>query len=336
MSIPSSTPGYVLSQATDAQALQTIALHHLAFAPQLTAEGYLEREVSLRETRFAKDHLTTWVLTASNSSEILCSCETYTHDVVLKSPDGIRQGKCLAIASVYTAPKHRRKGFCGSMIEMLRDQHLGGTIASTLYSDIGPLYYANKGWDVLPSVSAVMTVGVEAPNAASLASDVVISRENLVPFVARSRESLIAHVEGAALSTVAVLPTVHKILWFAKRAEIYARLLSLPISSEMLATLGVHHEDQFVLWYPDLAEKKLYILHVHNPSRRDVRVMAEASIAYAGECGCETVIVWDPDWSGWETKDMRKETRKDSLSSLRIVDARPDVACHLAANEKYA
>ena len=97
-----------------------------------------------------------WILSDDkprNERPILASCETFykrswVNDAQGHLPDAILYG----IASVFVNPEYRRHGYAGRLMNELNKQipkwHVGSNLSygSTLYSEIGPVYYKKFGW----------------------------------------------------------------------------------------------------------------------------------------------------------------------------------------------
>ncbi|KAI8914852.1 hypothetical protein DFJ77DRAFT_440495 [Powellomyces hirtus] len=328
----------VLSEANASQARETLNATHGAWGAQLSKEQYVTREETLRTTKFSQERLKTWVLTERSAPNvILSSCETYAHPCVLNTGAGgqLTHGTCLAVASVYTPAEHRRKGYAGIMMHQLRD-HLGDAVATTLYSDIGREFYARIGWNVFPSISGIIHVKEPEP----IGEDIgMITADNLSAFVQQATKHIQEQVESRKTASFAVLFNEDKIAWYQARTNAYVKLLHLTIPLATLTTLGSYNleGDQFVLWYSDVAEKRLYILHAHNPGKQDMSGVLAAAVQHASLCGLTKVVIWDPQNNGCaDVEAVQIEDRESSLSSASILKAGFPVDIEWVANEKYA
>lgn len=180
---PADSPDLVLVESTKAELQHVWALHHPMWGPALRLEDYLQREEFLMTVPLAKNGgVTHWILTDRNAAPdqrpIYASCESLRkralagrlaggqqQEVVLQ--DGIAHG----IASVFTNPAYRGRGYASRMMSELgpklkawsegRKQPKAGTDAeeeivapslfSVLYSDIGKTFYAKNGWAAFES-----------------------------------------------------------------------------------------------------------------------------------------------------------------------------------------
>ncbi|KAL1891847.1 hypothetical protein Sste5346_007391 [Sporothrix stenoceras] len=184
-SLPSAAdPSLILAIPTVEERRKVWELTHPMWGNALVMDDYLHREDYLTTVPLAMESgITHWILTdgtrPANQRPILSSCETLRKHAMsaeaAESPivvDGIAHG----IASVFTDPQYRGKGYAGRMLTELgkrlerwqvgspKHEEVGPnmmaaskeddkpkTLFSVLYSDIGKSYYAGKGWPAFPS-----------------------------------------------------------------------------------------------------------------------------------------------------------------------------------------
>lgn len=140
----------MLKIANEQESLKTLELNHCEWGKELSLEEYIQRELYLLARPFAVSGRKCWVLVRND--EIISSCETYDRACVINN----KRGKCASIASVFTPVNHRRKGYAKALMTLLRDRLVNeGYECSTLYSDVGPIYYSNLGWNVFSSISGI-------------------------------------------------------------------------------------------------------------------------------------------------------------------------------------
>lgn len=184
-SLPSAAdPALILAIPTVEERRKVWELTHPMWGNALVMDDYLHREDYLTTVPLAMESgITHWILTdgtrPANQRPILSSCETLRKHAMSAEAsmtatvvDGVAHG----IASVFTDPLYRGKGYAGRMLRELGHQlerwqvasptyePVGGNMASAqkdddkpktmfsvLYSDIGKSYYADKGWPAFPS-----------------------------------------------------------------------------------------------------------------------------------------------------------------------------------------
>lgn len=185
-----SSPRLVLAHPTPAERARTWSLTHPLWGPALSRADYLAREAYLATVPLARrGGLTHWILTVAglepDRRPVLSSCETLRKRAVYAPASGngdgdgddqVREGVAYGVASVFTDPAFRGKGYASRMLsELARKLRRGKTggkgpvngdgegegedgageledsLFSVLYSDIGKTFYARHGWMPFPS-----------------------------------------------------------------------------------------------------------------------------------------------------------------------------------------
>ncbi|KAI0711175.1 hypothetical protein C8T65DRAFT_829492 [Cerioporus squamosus] len=137
-------------------------------------EAYLQRDVVLdAEEHAANGKLTTWVLAPRNrptTLDFLCSCETFRraalvarprpsatsgHGDVSESETQVEEVTAYAITSVFTSPKHRKKGYGRHMLRLL---HWVLAPRSALPSTFPP------EWGTPPDIEMLKSSGSPTPS----------------------------------------------------------------------------------------------------------------------------------------------------------------------------
>lgn len=150
----------------------------------LTLEEYIDREFVGEKGEFARDgKQITWVLAPRNDPttlDFLCSCETFKRKIAIARPSepgqdsepALEYGLGYGIASVFTPPQNRGKGYGKHMMRLLhwalapeeylatqtfpdewgarppRVPNAGDASVAALWSDIGPTFYQGCGMGV--------------------------------------------------------------------------------------------------------------------------------------------------------------------------------------------
>ncbi|KAI0460125.1 hypothetical protein F5B21DRAFT_498730 [Xylaria acuta] len=124
----------VLTHPTTAEKEQTWRLNHREWGGALDSPAYLDRERFLASTPLAADGgMMHWILTTEEASppitgqdgpkrSVLASCETIRKRVLYApraGEDGVKEGLCYGIGSVYTYPEFRGKKYAARMLREL-------------------------------------------------------------------------------------------------------------------------------------------------------------------------------------------------------------------------
>ncbi|KAJ3183466.1 hypothetical protein HDU87_006785 [Geranomyces variabilis] len=364
------TSNLALLEASPAHVQAALDANYAAWGPPLSKPDYVAREHALTLTPFSQSTLKAWVLVHKDAPDtVLSSCETYTHDCLLRKNGTTTHGKCLAIASVFTPAAHRRKNYARTMLTLLRDTRMTCALASILYSDIGPEYYARLGWAVYPSRITTLDAAVKgmllSNNNPAIA---VVTPQEVPALIERARAAVVRRVEtspsaattpttptaaAAAAASFAVLPSAEKILWFHARALYYAKTLApANATPDVLAAVGLRRlllggkqqQASFILWYVDFAERKLKVLLAHEEQEDDggdgtaLRELVCAARRWAAGADLKAVEVWDVDVGADGEEGVVVGDRTSSLSSLTILDGATTSAdgINWVANERYA
>jgi GNAT superfamily N-acetyltransferase len=215
-------------------------------------KDYLNREAYLTTVPLAKDGgITQWILTVAglppDQRPILSSCESLRkHAVVCSGPSGsVVDGTAHGIASVFTDPQFRGRGYASRMMrelgERLRTWQVsedssaagsetartgspkpipGHSHFSVLYSDIGKSFYAKNGW--APFASSHLAFA-PAPSDQENSRVSLIGYHELAELCAvdeRLLRGTLAQRAGETGKTcVALLPSLDAMLWHMMRED---------------------------------------------------------------------------------------------------------------------
>jgi len=165
-----------LFPATPDQVLESRRRHAPQWCRKLSIEEYLLRDQLMDGHEHASDKkLTTWVLAPRanpTTLDFMCSCRSFRRTAVTarpSDPSSVKQVTAYAIASVFTPPEKRKKGYAQHMMRLLHwviaspsvlpgfpdnwgsppvvPTELGMQSAqfSVLYSDVGKEFYQSCG-----------------------------------------------------------------------------------------------------------------------------------------------------------------------------------------------
>ncbi|KAK4134475.1 hypothetical protein BT67DRAFT_295499 [Trichocladium antarcticum] len=173
------SPLLILTTPTPAERARTGALTHPMWGPALAARDYLAREAYLTTVPLARDGgITHWVLTvrgaAPDARPLLSSCESLRKRAVRARDGRVEDGVAHGVASVFTEPRYRGRGYASRMMAELGPRLRGwqaqarggegqaGVLCSLLYSDIGKTFYARHGWAPFASCHVAFRPGRDA------------------------------------------------------------------------------------------------------------------------------------------------------------------------------
>ncbi|EAU84600.2 hypothetical protein CC1G_00119 [Coprinopsis cinerea okayama7 len=166
---------YSLYLATPAQAEEARKRSFQEWGRGVTLEEYLERDARIERSTVGADGLfVAWVLAPRDDPttlDFMCASETFRREVVITKGTGSNSsteiGVGYGIASVYTPPEKRKKGYGKHMMRLLhwvlskpealpkfpeewgapptRHEGFGNASVSVLYSDVGTRFYQSCG-----------------------------------------------------------------------------------------------------------------------------------------------------------------------------------------------
>ena len=302
----------ILQIATLEQELEILKSNYSSWGSPLSLEKYITRESTLKSRPYANGR-TCWILTNESNSRILSSCESYESTCFI---NGLA-GTVWAIASVYTSIDYRKKGYATEMMKLLLIEcKKQGCIASILYSDIGPLFYAKLGWKLYPSKQV------------SFDTTDKVRQCDLVSLIRLEEVSELISMQDRVTDKFIVPVTFEKIDWLFTRSKFYAKEKNLEIEY-----CGARYMQEYILWMHDFKEDKMMILYSKFDTREGAMKLIEAGIIESQRCELKTVCIWEPEYP--DLKGGVLEEREDSLSSLAIL-VEVDQEVEWSRNEKYS
>ncbi|KIO34684.1 hypothetical protein M407DRAFT_16646 [Tulasnella calospora MUT 4182] len=154
-----------IKQATPSQVEQSRRQTWIEWNRGRSVEEYLRQNAEMDKCSFStSDRFFTWVLVPRDEPDTLAflsSCETYRRNIIVKNDSGVKETAGYGIASVFTRPDFRGKGYASHMMRLLHwvlaphellphfphgiwgsppSQALGDAAVSVLYSDVGGFY----------------------------------------------------------------------------------------------------------------------------------------------------------------------------------------------------
>jgi hypothetical protein len=368
----SQDPRLGLRHPTEKECRHIWSLELLSWRDSLDEQQYFDESAYMLIIPLAKDGgMTLWILTDTtlppDQRPILCSCQTFVKRTLVSDPDGNLSEKNIhAVASVFTDPALRRRGYCARLMRelatVLRTFRFDATtnVGSVLYSDIGPRYYADLGWHPFPNNSEIVLKPREAQDLAGSRS---ISHDELDQLCrddeVMARKAL-SEPSKSGKTRICVIPDLDHMLWHHCKADFAANINFGEIPKAKGAVAGEPGDRIWAIWThrwydkPDApdAQNTLYVLRLVVENEQGKRViqadqmkaLLQAMQAEACKWKLQDVKIWDPSplvqylvrETGIEHEMVHRE--EESLASLYWFGegSGKDDEIEWVANEHYA
>ncbi|KAJ1985445.1 hypothetical protein H4R33_004055 [Dimargaris cristalligena] len=328
-----SDPKLVLVPATPAQVRLTWHRTGIEWGKGLTLDQYLDREVMLQATDFAQSHMTVYVLVPDNDRETrepLAHCDVFerpavhiqgppvsgsTADPPNHHPEGktvVQSGLAYSIASVFCPPAYRGWGYASMMMDQLYTilKTKPNSLASTLYSDIGPDFYARFGWRTYPAQQIEITVpggpvsdismspylSSSPTEAVALFLDSHTAKPLLTRHCDRVKQILTQFSAKPTTNYVCVLPTVAAFEWHWARAKYLGPILAgrqpTHVGAVIPAPASPPSAPSFITWFHDYENRELLILHAWINEPAAVGPLLHKAVQEAQQNGLTKVTSW--------------------------------------------
>ncbi len=234
----------------------------------LTTEQFLERELRLRSHPWADATLTTWLWKDERGS-ILSSCEVFLD----AASAGERTGTAATIASVFTEPTLRARGYAAKMLQALIE-HLSSDpscLAITLFSEIGTNYYERLGFCPVPAFDTFFTPRADAP-----------SIEWLQTMPSPTHPS-------ADANTLRLELTAPRLDWHLERERIYGSAFNRGPMAHHGARVG----ESTITWTAYWKTNELQVLSLDAKPPAELKLLIHAASHAAHLGGLSTVRIWE-------------------------------------------
>jgi GNAT superfamily N-acetyltransferase len=240
-----------------------------AWGEQLTLAQFRAREARLRGHPWSRVELTTWLL--RDGGAVLASCETYRMDSWL---DGAR-GQTWGVASVFTAPPLRRRGYASRLMSLLvAEARAQAAHATILFSDVGAPIYEASGHRARPAYDLVFS-----PSAEEQSVDVLYDDQQL-----RAAFDRLTPPAGGFV----VWPSAAQLDWHLERQRTYAALLGRPA----LAHSGARAGDGLIAWAADWLHQRLLVLLIAGARAEEAEALLRTARHVALQAGLAEVRLW--------------------------------------------
>ncbi len=261
--------------ADDDQKRARDALTFRSWGTSLTPEQFTQREQQLRQHPWARRAMTTWLLCDDRDS-VVSSCETFR----MVSVSNGREGASHALASVFSEPALRGRGYASTLMKLLtrelpeRDPAIQTAL---LFSDVGIPLYEQAGFESRPALDWVFPA---VTGDAAAAVDELIEESRL--------EAAFAEVPRPD-QPFFIWPTADQIDWHIERERTYSALLALPRPRSCGARAG----RSVIFWAAKHVSNELVVLLLHAGDPRDAEALFLAARRAAAEASLQRVRWWD-------------------------------------------
>ncbi|KAF9765864.1 hypothetical protein IL306_001789 [Fusarium sp. DS 682] len=225
---PVTSPSLILTNPTSSERELLWKGTHPHWGGALSMEDYVSREYDNLEAPLSRDGgVTSWILTDGNQKPgerpLLSSFETYKKRAFVRTKDGkARDGTAHGVASVFTFPEYRGKGYARKMLSLLADElrirqqkNEGAADFSVLWSDVGRDFYNSVGWKPFRSTYLEFPVTETEPTADSSLKPITF--DDIPDLAARDEQLLRERVSASSQVSAAVMPDITTIRWHIHR-----------------------------------------------------------------------------------------------------------------------
>jgi len=217
-------------------------------------------------------------------------------------------GHSFGVASVYTEPDKRRKGYAAELLARLGARLAATGQAMVLYSDVPLAIYQKVGFWPRPALHLAFT---------ALPGDLRGGVDALVPETQAARA---LELIPSPPDRFAILPVPAQIDWHLERERIFAELTGRPRPPAQGARLG----DAAILWSADHRDGQLTVLLLHTPEQAQAEALVTCARRAAHAAGLARAVLWNPPrdfpLSGGQLDDRLE--RLDSVPMIRPLDPR--------------
>ena len=274
----------------------------------LNLEQYLEREEFLLASEFSSSSHELWVYEIDG--QIVSACESYKSRSFANIEGELISGDCYRIGSVFTPSEFRKKGYASQMMKGLHKALMDrqDSIASVLYSDVGPKFYDKCGWPVIESKSLMMSGKIEREGIAKLTN-----LEDLRPLIESELHLMKQELDQ---NSFVIIPTYENTEWFHTRSQFYAKL-----NSKTVDYCGaVNGNGDWISWWHDFNEKKLVILNLRANSQSSIESLLSSAMVETENWGFNSLEIWDPSSTVQKVAPI-------IANSIQIIDREESLSC---------
>lgn len=329
----------VFAEATLHQRQLSWESNGASWAPPMSLEAYLGRELALSQTALSRDGGTRYYILQlrSDVDTVVSGCEVTWKTGLVADVSGVREVKTYGIASVFTPQAFRGRGLASRLMrEVAAAMDRDGAEYGALYSDIGRVFYTRLGWHDVRTPQLIIRLGdsldptvfdrqQSGPKTLTL-DDEAVARLCELDTAQLQRKFARLAASGDGKTHVTFLPTYTQMSWhFTRDAYVAGVIESVGprIKRGSATARGVRTEDgsSWLYWDHDLREKKLKVMRLvlsqsGEEGVREVQALLSAAVQEAKNWGLPKVIVWSP---GSETVSAATSLWRDSAGGLAVV-----------------
>ncbi|KAF4965283.1 hypothetical protein FSARC_6901 [Fusarium sarcochroum] len=370
---PVSSPSLILTIPTPSERERIWRGTHHMWGAALTMEDFITREYNNLDAPLARDGgLTSWMLTDGSlkpdDRPILSSCETFRKRALVSNKDGhLREGTAYGVASVFTFPECRSKGYGKKMMSLLADElrsrqqkNEGDADFSVLWSDVGPKFYNAVGWKPFESTYLEFPVSDTEPVADASLKPVTVDD---LPDLTDRDEKLIRDKLSSSSSQIsaAVLPDLTTIRWHLHRENFMCKHIfsrTPTVHGAVYTPSGAPNSRIWAIWtrsfYGGIAKPEKNTVHVirlvvedesisDETLAKGIQAIASSVQKEAKDWLCAKVEVWNPEdrvkrvTEGIQSLGAKFIVREnENLASMHWFGKDSDQDIEWVANEKFA
>ncbi|PVU99427.1 hypothetical protein BB559_000736 [Furculomyces boomerangus] len=279
---------------------------------------YKGREQALFDTKFGQENLTVWLFGKKqefeeneNTMNFVSHLETFKRPVLLRRSNSnkVLVVDCYSIASVFCPVENRGNGYAVAMMKAIHKKLSSMCSLSTLYSDIGDVYYKKVGWDNYKTRSIELDVN-SFNDENSQGSD----NKTLVRRVEKKELEIIFNNDATAIKNefermpnsnntrIILIPNYEQLEWRWVRDQ-YEGEVCLGIKETPVIKGAVYSDTDsldkdesevpsYIIWTHSFRKKKLLILRSRFNSVEHIKPLVDEAIIEAKTHSLGKILFW--------------------------------------------
>jgi len=376
MALPPASADLVLTHPDPSELHSLVASTADEWKGALTSSQYIQHCIELvsldSDPGYEGLQHADWILVDGSlplqSRAILSLCETFRKRVLIRRGRGVVEEKVIyGIASVFTAPEFRGRGYAKLMLRLLAERfEVEGCVGTVIFSDIGKGFYSDLGWEVVEGNRHLdFPVMGENPPAKTGPREATPLLQGDMQQLCEADEAILKKsiTVGEGVKTkMMIVPDIKHMAWHHMREDFICQRLSRKAPEVRGAISGSLGKRVWIIWArkcdskPSDAEQgnMLYILrlalekqdvvepHEREELKENLKAVIESARKEAKEWKLSVVRFWDPSPLVIQlVKEMgldylETEREDDGIAILRLNDGECEGELGWLANERYA